>query len=580
MHAPAAPGAVSQPIAAASHDGTTSHEALLLHEAAVAPDRAALRGPAAASAAAHESSAAAAASPSMASPSREGISGVSKAAAPSCNMADSQLPSHLPVSSHQDPQGCVIIQSDEDEVDTQAQQQQATVSTSTGQSAVFGSGDAPSTQDGSKVQQTAFPSSDGSGNTNASLYPFPTQRSPQDRLERIVRSGACAQDLQGLYVFGRRGMTLAELAAAAGQAEGQGKGQVDGQADWQADRQSNGQAAGQTDWQAYGKVEGQADGQGGGQADGPAQGHAKGQPEGQANPSHRQASQSEGQTVQHAIPLQVLVPSKSTPPADRDAPPHIQLGSSQRAPCSKAAATASVIAEDPAAASDVISVSTAASGPGIGAAALAAATEAMSTKGMPEASATAGVAQDRLAKVKTQCDEAFSVLEGKPSGNASHSAIAEVPSTATAAASEPESSAAREAAAHILESACQAAPDKSIPAPVPVSIAAAESLTVSAKLAAAGGVNCKQSKKRKSKYFSETFDQKKRRINRTRKTKAENRAARAVGVALPWSASTKGRSADSASMSGETCTPVSASLSPSISDGPGELHSTFFLLLH
>ena len=633
MRPKAASGATLQPIAAASPDGTPSHEALLLLEATSAPcpDQIALPGPAVASAAAYESSAAVAATPSTESVGWKGRTGaIATAAAPSCNMAGSQLPDHLPDSSHQSPQGFVIIQSDENEMDAQAQQQQqqqqdATVSTSTKQSAVPGLADAPSTQDGGEVQQAALPSAHGSGNTSASLYPFPSQRSPQDRLEGILRSGPCGEDREGLYVFGRRRATLAErtAAASAGQAEGQGEGQADGQADGQAggqphgqsdgqsagqaegppDRQPDGQSAGQVegqaDWQANGKFEGQAEGQ--------TDGHAQGLAEGQASPSHRQEGQSGQQAVQHAVPPNFLVPCSPSPLADEETQSHPQEGVLVQSPlCSKASVPASVIAEAPAAAAQGTTMPAAASK----AAAAAAASGAMSMKRMTEA--VAGAAQDRL-QLKMQHEELVAVALGDKPSNAAAQPAAEASSAAGPVAAvlpEPASSAAEAATPDVsmlAQSAAGAAtPDESmpaksaagadtpdaseparaadeeaaaevaIPAPVPCTKAAAESLPVSPRVAAAGGINGKQSKKRKSKYFSETFDQKKRRINRVQKMKAENRAARAADAALPWTASSEGRFADSPSISEENRTPVSASLSASISNGPGIL--AFFKL--
>lgn len=653
MHPKAASGATLQPIAAASPDGTPSHEALLLLEATSAPcpDQIALPAPAVASAAAYESSAAGATTPSTESPGRKGRTGtIATAAASSCNMAGSQLPDHLPDSSRQNPQGFVTIQSDEDEMDAQAQQQQqqqdATVSTSTKQSAVPGLADAPSTQDGGEVQQAALPSAHGSGNTSASLYPFPSQRSPQDRLEGILRSGPCGEDREGLYVFGRRRATLAEhtAAALAGHAEGQGEGQAEGPADGQTDGQSNGQAGGQLHgqsagqlhgqcagqaewqaegpsdrqpagqsagqaerqvaWQANGKLEGQADGQAEGR---PTEGHAQGLAEGQANPSHRQEGQSGQQAVQHAVPPNFLVPCSTSPLADKETQPHPQEGVLQTPLCSKASVPASVIAEAPAAAAQGTTMPAAASK----AAAAAAASGAMSMKRMTEA--VAGAAQDRL-QLKMQHEELVAVALGDKPSNAAAQPAAEAPSAAGPVAAvlpEPASSTAEAATLDVsmlAQSAAGAAtPDVSmptqsaagaatpgvsepaqsadekaaaevaIPAPVPCTKAAAESLPVSPKVAApAAGINGKQSKKRKSKYFSETFDQKKRRINRVQKMKAENRAARAADAALPWTASSEGRFADSPSISEENRTPVSASLSASISNGPGIL--AFFKL--
>lgn len=67
-----------------------------------------------------------------------------------------------------------------------------------------------STHAGTKVQQAASTSSDGSGDTSVNLYPFPTERSAQDRLEGIVSSAPYPQDVQGLYTFGGSGRASME----------------------------------------------------------------------------------------------------------------------------------------------------------------------------------------------------------------------------------------------------------------------------------------------------------------------------------------------------------------------------------
>ncbi len=64
-------------------------------------------------------------------------------------------------------------------------------------------------------------------------------------------------------------------------------------------------------------------------------------------------------------------------------------------------------------------------------------------------------------------------------------------------------------------------------------------------------------KRKKSKYFSETFEVKKRRRNKMQRTKAENRAARAAGAALPASAESVW--VHSSSWSGDSVGHVSAS---------------------
>lgn len=105
----------------------------------------------------------------------------------SWNVAGSQAPAFLP--------------------DSTQQQQQATVDTPTEQAAVPVLANGPSTQNGNKGHQAVSSSSDGSRDTSVNLYPFPSQRSAQDRLEGIVSTSPCAQDDTGLYVFGSsRGM--------------------------------------------------------------------------------------------------------------------------------------------------------------------------------------------------------------------------------------------------------------------------------------------------------------------------------------------------------------------------------------
>ena len=63
-------------------------------------------------------------------------------------------------------------------------------------------------------------------------------------------------------------------------------------------------------------------------------------------------------------------------------------------------------------------------------------------------------------------------------------------------------------------------------------------------------------KRKKSKYFSETFDGKKRRVNRIQKTKAENRAARAAGLAMPLEDNAE---SSSAPMSGDVANALTVS---------------------
>ena len=110
----------------------------------------------------------------------------SQAASPATwEMAGSQPPANPPGSSQQQ------------------QQPEAAVSTPAEQSAVPVLPNGSSTHAGTKGQQAASTSSDGSGDTSVNLYPFPTERSAQDRLEGIVSSPPYAQDVQGLYTFGR-----------------------------------------------------------------------------------------------------------------------------------------------------------------------------------------------------------------------------------------------------------------------------------------------------------------------------------------------------------------------------------------
>ena len=120
----------------------------------------------------------------------------SQAAPASWNMASSQTPALLPDTTRQQQE--------------QQQQQEATVNTPTEQAATPVLANGPSMQNGSKRQQAGSSSSDGSRETSVNLYPFPSQRSAQDRLEGIASTGPCAQDDTGLYVFGRNEGTLAE----------------------------------------------------------------------------------------------------------------------------------------------------------------------------------------------------------------------------------------------------------------------------------------------------------------------------------------------------------------------------------
>ena len=120
---------------------------------------------------------------------------LSSGMSPAWKAVQSQPPIHQPASSHQQ----------------QQEQQEGTVSTPAGPSAVPVLAHGPSTHLGSKVQQAASSSSsDGSGETSVNLYPFPVERSAQDRLEGLASSVPYAQDVQGLYVFGKTGGLMPE----------------------------------------------------------------------------------------------------------------------------------------------------------------------------------------------------------------------------------------------------------------------------------------------------------------------------------------------------------------------------------
>lgn len=92
----------------------------------------------------------------------------------------------------------------------QQQQQEAAVSTPAEQSGVPVLPNGSSAHTGTTGQQAASTSSDGSGDTSVNLYPFPTERSAQDRLEGIASSAPYAQDVQGLYIFGGSRRALPE----------------------------------------------------------------------------------------------------------------------------------------------------------------------------------------------------------------------------------------------------------------------------------------------------------------------------------------------------------------------------------
>ena len=94
--------------------------------------------------------------------------------------------------------------------DQHQQQHETAVSTPPGQFAVPVLANGLSTQAGTQAQKAASTSSDGSAETSVNLYPFPIERSAQDRLEGIASSAPYAQDVQGLYVFGRNGGSMLE----------------------------------------------------------------------------------------------------------------------------------------------------------------------------------------------------------------------------------------------------------------------------------------------------------------------------------------------------------------------------------
>ena len=126
--------------------------------------------------------------------------------------------------------------------------------------------------------------------------------------------------------------------------------------------------------------------------------------------------------------------------------------------------------------------------------------------------------------------------------------------------------------ADLTESCLATAPELPLhPASAPKT-AADESLPVGASAdhvaseAVAAAISGKQPKKKKSKYFSQTFDQRKRRNTKIQKAKAESRAARRAGLALPLERHTKSGLVDSSAMFNGAQTRTSASSLLSIDD--------------
>ena len=95
------------------------------------------------------------------------------------------------------------------------QQQEATDGAQSDKSAATILANGPSNPGDSTAQQAVSTTSGDSGDTSVNLYPFPNERSAQDRLEGIVSSATYAEDVDSLYVFGRSEGMLADLNVPA-----------------------------------------------------------------------------------------------------------------------------------------------------------------------------------------------------------------------------------------------------------------------------------------------------------------------------------------------------------------------------
>ncbi len=351
---------------------------------------------------------------------------------------------------------------------------------------------------GAQAQQTAASTcSEGSGDAGeGGLYPFPTHRSPQDRLAGIASSSPCAEeDSSHQYVFGRRKRTSADQNMPGPSAQAVPVPDLSKPTDkifpgtlmpsLHSQVVCTGSRAAVNDSQAASLHD-------------PAE-----SPDVHAAPSGCQPASNH---MQRSIGDSAAVMEAAIDTSGHSLAPQAATGKASEQPGAAPAGT--ILAS--AGASELDATAT------------------------PVASTAAAAAAESL------CAE-----EEKPLAAVSASAS----QAATAADTGPPAAA--------LAAATEAAPVISLSSASAAIVDDPASMTPTLPRITQPSL---PKKRKKSKYFSETFEVKKRRRNKTQRTKAENRAARAAGVALPSRASAESIWVHSSSWSGDSVshTPASA----------------------
>ena len=345
-----------------------------------------------------------------------------------------------------------------------------------------------------QAHQTASMSSEGSGDaTEGGLYPFPTHRSAQDRLAGIVSSWPRAEaDSSHLYVFGRRQRT-------------------------QADQHTPGPSAQAVPVPDLSKP-----------TDGTSPGILMPSLHGQIAFTESRAAVNDSQAASLYDPAES--PDVQAAPCGCHATSnHMQHSTGDGAAVIKAAAIdASGLSLAPQAANGKASEQ-----PEAAAAGTTLASADASERDAPATPATSTAAA-AAAAAESQCPEVEEPVASTSASQPATAADTGPPAAALAAATEA-------APVISLSSASAASVDDLASAPPTLPRTTQFSLP---------------KKRKKSKYFSETFEVKKRRRNKMQRTKAENRAA---GVALPSRASAESIWVHSSSWSGDSVSHVSAS---------------------
>ncbi|KAL0020687.1 hypothetical protein WJX77_000534 [Trebouxia sp. C0004] len=130
------------------------------------------------------------------------------------------------------------------------------------------------------------------------------------------------------------------------------------------------------------------------------------------------------------------------------------------------------------------------------------------------------------------------------------------PDVAAVSASQPATAAGADPPAVPLAAATEAAPERILSSASAASVGDPASITPILHCTTQPSL---PKKRKRSKYFSETFDVKKRRRNKIQRTKADNRAARTAGTALPSRARAESIWVHSSSWSGDSVSHTSAS---------------------